>query len=279
MKIVIAIVLIALMFQAGLLTDSSRLLSVLRDYPRLIRAIVASMIVVPVVGVAIVHMLALSPEIATGVTLMALAPGVPFVVASGGKKHGGSQSLAVALAFIMQFLAIFFVPLAAKATLPVQEAGSFHPLRTIVTLLVLQLVPLVAGIAISNRAPALAERMSRPVSLIFVIALLVVLISELPEIARAFATTYGSRGTIASVIIVLLSLLTGWALGGPEIEYRRTTTIATALRNFGICLAIANASFPDTVVGPAVIVYLIVQLILCGLTGAFFTRSARPAHA
>ncbi len=54
----------------------------------------------------------------------------------------------------------------------------------------------------------------------------------------------------AILVLVLLSIATGWILGGPQPEYRRTLSIATALRNIGTCTVIATATFPDTLVGP-----------------------------
>jgi BASS family bile acid:Na+ symporter len=79
------------------------------------------------------------------------------------------------------------------------------------------------------------------------------------------------------LVIVLLSVAAGWLLGGPAVENRRTLGIATALRNIGTCAVIATASFPDTLVGPTVLTYFLIQFIVTVLFRIYFHRSAAAA--
>jgi len=146
-----------------------------------------------------------------------------------------------------------------------------------ITLVMFQLVPLLIGLFVADRAPALAEKLKRPLTLVFFVAVIVLLVILGPSLVKAVTSVYGSHGIWAMLVIVLLSVATGWLLGGPADEYRRTLSIATALRNIGTCAVIATASFPDTLVGPTVLTYFLVQFIVTVIFRIYFGRSAKTA--
>ena len=276
-KIIAVIMLISMMLAAGLLCNREHLRKALKNYGLLLRALLANFIIVPIIGVLAVRLFQLNDEIATGVLLMAIAPGVPFVVAAGGPKKGGSLGLAIVLAFLMPAISVITVPITAQLVLPATAAGRIPFGQFLTTLVLFQLVPLLIGIFVNDRAPELAARLVRLFAVIAVVALVMVLALLAPAIAKALASVYGSRGMLTELVIVVLSAITGWSLGRPEPEYSRTLSIATALRNIGLCSLIATSAFADTLVPAAVMTYLLVQVIVCAIIGAFFKRTAKPA--
>ncbi|MBV8345639.1 MAG: hypothetical protein JO190_11720 [Candidatus Eremiobacteraeota bacterium] len=271
-KIVAMVLLVSLMLHAGLEVNLAHLKLVLKDYALLGRAFLANFIIVPLLGVLFTRVVFhLSEPIAAGILLMAICPGVPFVVLSGGRKKGGSLGFAVALAFLLPALSIITVPITASLVFPgsVVSANSI-----VVTLVLFQLVPLLLGILVNARAPQVAARLRRPILLVGFIAIVVLLVVLGGPIARAIGTVYGSLGGLAAACVVLLSLLTGWVLGGRERAYRRTLSVGTALRNVGLAALLATSVFGRGEVAAMVLVYLIIQMILATLLGVFYTRSA-----
>lgn len=275
-KIVTLILLVSMMFNVGLQSNREHLLAVLKNYGLMGRALLANFIIVPFLGYLIAHLFQLNDEIATGFLLMAIAPGVPFVVVAGGRKKGGSLGFAVALAFIMPALSVLTVPITAQFVLPSAAASHVPTPHILATLAYFQLVPLIGGMLVAAAAPALAEKMERPLGIVFLLDAVVLLVLLGPRIAHAMASVYGSRGMMADLALVVLSLITGWLLGGPASTFRHTLSIATALRNIGLCAVIATADFPDSLVAPAVMTYFIVQAIVCTVVGAYFTRTSKP---
>jgi BASS family bile acid:Na+ symporter len=57
------------------------------------------------------------------------------------------------------------------------------------------------------------------------------------------------------LILILVSMLIGWVLGGPDKNDRRVLATGTSMRNAAICLLIAQKSFPDTGVDVVVIAF------------------------
>lgn len=276
-KIVAIVMLVSLMLGAGLEVNREQLLAALRNAGLLVRAVLANFIIVPLLGIALVRMLNVGGDVAIGILLMAIAPGVPFLVKAAGEKAGGSLAFAAALAFIMPALSIITIPLTARFVLPADAQAHVPAMQLVLTLVVFQLVPLLIGMLVADRAPALAAKLQRPFTLTFVLTLLVLLVLLGRHLIEAIASVYGSHGMIAMIIISVVAVIVGWLVGGPEVEYRRTLGIATALRNIGTCAVIATASFPDTAVGGTVLTYLLIQVVVTTIFRLYFHRSAVAA--
>jgi predicted Na+-dependent transporter len=276
-KIVAIVMLVSLMLSAGLEINREQLIAALRDVGLLVRALLANFIIVPIFGVVIVRLFHLEGDVAVGFLLMAIAAGVPFLVRAAGRQPGGSLGFAAALAFILPAVSIVTIPVTARFVLPPDAQQHVPAVQLVITLVIFQLVPLLIGILVADRAPALAGKLQRPITLVFFIAVLGLLVILGPSIVKAVTAVYGSRGMLAMLVIVVLSVATGWLLGGPAAANRRTLSIATALRNIGTCAVIATASFPNTLVGPTVLTYLLVQFVVTIIFRIYFGRTAAPA--
>lgn len=274
-KIIAIILLISLMLHTGLQVNVAHLKAVLRDYGLLGRAFLANFIIVPLWGVLFARFVFhLTPPIATGVLLMAISPGVPFVVMSGGRRKGGSLGFAVELAFLLPALSIVTVPITASLVLP---GSPISANSVIASLVAFQLVPLLIGMLISARAPQIAARLQRPLFIIILAVVLALLVVLGGPIGRAIGSVYGSLGMLAAVCVVLASMITGWVLGGRERAYRRTLSVGTGLRNIGLAALLATNVFGRGEVAAMVLTYFIIQLVLATLLGVFYTRSAPSA--
>jgi len=272
-KLLAAIALISLTLGAGLQVDRDHLKEIFKNVGLLGRALLANFVIVPVLGVLLAKLFALPPDVATGFLLMAIAPGVPFVLAQV-RKRGGRLALAVELAIFLPLLSIVTVPITAAWVLPT-SAEAHLPLTQFATTLVLfQLAPLLAGIALAEPFPTLAERLGRPLQILFLLAVVGLVVLLAPKLVHDVGSIYGSRGIFAMLCLTLLSMITGWLLGGPAREDRRVLGIGTTLRNIGLCALIATTSFSDSEVAASVLTYLLIQFVVVTVFGTYFKRTA-----
>jgi len=277
-KLLAVIMLVSLTFGAGLQVDREHLAAILKRLGLLGRALLANFVIVPILGVLLAKLFRLPSPIATGFLLMAIAPGVPFVLASV-RKRGGRLALAVELAIFLPLLSIVTIPLTAAWVLPASAEAEL-PLRQFATTLVLfQLLPLILGIAVGERFPALTSRLGRPIQIIFFVAVAGLLALLAPQFARDVVSIYGSGGLMAMLMLSLLAMAVGWLLGGPEAEDRRVLGIGTTLRNVGLCALVATTSFGGSLVAASVLTYLLIQMIVSTVFGMYFGRRAREAKA
>ncbi|HEY1429022.1 MAG TPA: bile acid:sodium symporter, partial [Candidatus Tumulicola sp.] len=258
--------------------DREHLGATFKRFGLTVRALLANFIIVPLIGVIVVRLFQLPADIATGVLLMAIAPGVPFVLASV-RKRGGRMALAVELAVVLPLLSIVTVPITAALVLPAVAEAKLPFGKFAMTLVLFQLLPLLLGIICGYRLPKVAEKIARPLQFVFFGSAIVLLVMLFPDLARSFATVYGSLRIFAILIIVLLSMATGWLLGGPESQDRRVLGLGTSLRNVGLCALIATSTLRDTRVASGVLTYLVIQMIVSTGFGAYFARKTKQAQA
>jgi BASS family bile acid:Na+ symporter len=277
-KIVAIIALISLTFGAGLDVNLERLIAVLKNVSLLVRALLANFVIVPLLGVLIAKLFRLPPLVASGFLLMAIAPGVPFVLL-GVRKKGGRLGLAVELAVLLPLISLVTVPLTAELVLPTQISGELPLGQFVVTLLLFQVLPLLIGIVVGDRAPSIAPRLARISQLVFFATILVVLILLAPKFANSVALVYGSHGMLAILCLTLLSMATGWLLGGPAHEDQRILGIGTTLRNIGLCLVISTANFREPLLTATVLTYLLIQIIISSIFGRIFMQRAKQEAA
>jgi BASS family bile acid:Na+ symporter len=268
--------LVSLTFGAGLQVDRGHLMASLKNVGLLGRALLANVVIVPAFGVVLAKLFALPPKIATGFLLMAIAPGVPFILAQV-RKRGGRLGFAVELALVLPIVSVVTIPITAFFVLPAGAEAKIPLAQFLVTLILFQVVPLLIGIAVGARAPGIAQRLGRPMQLLFFASVLALIAVLFPTIVHDIALVYGSHGMWAMLCLVLLSVLVGWLLGAPHQPDRRVLAIGTGLRNIGLCALLATTSLHSPTVTATVLTYFVIQVIVVTLVGVYFSRTPEEA--
>lgn len=276
-KIIIAVFLGAFMLQAGLGCDYKELLAALRNTSCMVRVFLANFIVVPIIGVIAVRVFALDDFVATGIVLMAISPGVPFLPLLAGSKNGGNEGLATALSVLLPAISIITVPLTIPLVLSADAVAHIALGSFITNLLLLQLLPLAIGLLLRERMATVAATLHKVAGVVWIVALIVLCFGLVPKMGAAFAAVYGSRGLMATLVLVVLSAATGWLFGGSEATYRNTMTLSTIMRNFSLGLLIAGQNFEGTVVSEVVLTYFVIQFVVANLLGQVLKRRQSPA--
>jgi bile acid:Na+ symporter, BASS family len=277
-KIIVAVFLAAFMLQAGLGCDFNDLMAALKNRGIMIRAFLADFIIVPIIGVIVVRLFMLDDFVAAGILLMAIAPGVPFLPMVAGAKHGGNQGLATALTVLLPAVSIITVPITAPLVLPVNATAHIVLARFVFNLLLLQLLPLVIGLYVRARWPKDAPTLVKAFMTIAALAILVLLFAIVPRMGAAFAAVYGSRGLMATLLIIVLCAVIGWLFGGSDPQYRNTMTLSTIMRNFGLALLVTGQNFQGTVATPVVLAYFVIQFIFANVLSIFLKRGVARAQ-
>jgi len=232
------------MFSVPLETTRGEIIKTLGHLNLMGRALLANFVIIPILGFLIARFLDLPPEIRTGFLLLAMAPGGLFAL-QFARVAKGNRVFAVALLFVFCLLAILITPLLVYLFFPRKGAGSLPFAWLIMMLLLLIMVPVVAGralqILIPQHAPKLGLWLGRLSIVIFIIAAVTAGRYKSPAIKLM-----GMNGIAAIVLLILGSWVVGWLLGGPEIRNRKVLAISTSMRNVGVCLPIASNYFAGT---------------------------------
>jgi BASS family bile acid:Na+ symporter len=188
----------------------------------------------------------------------------------------GDVPVAVGLMALLAGSSAFVAPVLLSVTLPLvarDEVLTINAFKMDETLFVTQLLPLAAGIAIRARWPELAKYLFGPakrLSLFLNVSVVGLIVASQYHLLLAIRPA-AFAGMLA---LVLASFGFGWLLGGNGEGNRVAMAFATGVRNFGVSLVIATASFPGTQAVEVALAYGLFQTIVLALLAAAWGRWA-----
>jgi bile acid:Na+ symporter, BASS family len=250
--------LVSVMISVGLEVTLGECIAALRDKRLLVGALSANFVVVPLLGLLIAKVLPMPANIETGFLLLAAAPGALFAV-NFTRNMRDSVHVAAALLFLLTILSLLFTPPLATFLLKSDRALTLPYDRAIAALFLYIFLPMLVGLILNHWAHSVALRLRKPMSICASVCFALVILFT-GSLKSAAVKQVGINGLCAMLILVIIGMVAGWLLGGPEDGTRRVLTINTSLRNVGLCLAIAWRSFPGADVDVGVIAFSTLML-------------------
>jgi bile acid:Na+ symporter, BASS family len=252
-----------IVFCLALNTQKGDLVSLLRRPGLLLRSLLAMNIVMPIVAALVAMSFSLSPVVKVAMLALAISP-VPPILPSTEIKSGASVSYSMALLATSAMFALVSIPLMmALIGQAFGSSASVSPMAAFKAIGITVLAPLLVGAIVRELAPGFAARMARPVSvaahLLLVAALIPVLIVAWPHLVAQI----GNFTLVAITIVVLVGLLVGHLLGGPDPGDRTALALSTASRHPGVAAGVAMAVMPDdrSVVAAVLLAFLMGVLV------------------
>jgi BASS family bile acid:Na+ symporter len=245
---------VAVMFAIGLRVSRGDLVSTLRNRRLVLRSLLANCLIVPALGFLLVTLFPMEPDLKLGFLLLAAIPGTP-VALQFTRTATGRLALAAGMTFLLTLVSLAITPLVLEV-MPRAAAHHPRPLLSLLETLVLYLaLPLWAGLMLSRRAPAFTSRLVTPLNVLASVAFLA-LMWETRHFRRQAMKSMSVNPLVAIVLLIVLAMVVGWYLGGPDRESRRVLATSTSMRSVVICFYVARYWFPGTGVYLAPLVYL-----------------------
>lgn len=272
--IAINISMALIVFSLALNTQKGDLVSLLRRPGLLFRSLLAMNIVMPLVAALVAMSFSLSPVVKVAMLALAISP-VPPILPGTEIKSGASVSYSMALLATSAIFALVSIPLMmALIGKAFGSSASVSPMAAFKAIGITVLAPLLIGAIVRELAPGFAARMSRRISLaaylLLVAALIPVLIVAWPHLIAQI----GNFTLLAITIVVLIGLLVGHLLGGPDPGDRTALALSTASRHPGVAAGVAMAVMPDDrSVVAAVLLAFLMGVIATGFYGKWRKRS------
>jgi BASS family bile acid:Na+ symporter len=247
--------LVGSMLGMGLSLAPWAILARLRDVRLVLLTLGLNFILAPAFALLLTVIIPLQRGHAVGLLLLSSAAGAPFLPTLA-KTARGDLVLSIALMVLLTVGTLFFMPVALPFMIPGFQANPWSIARPLILLIVL---PLLAGMLIGARVPSLAVRAAPILIKIGNAFLLLFFVLLVVLNVRALLGVVGS-GAIAAVALYVTGLFAaGWTLGGAKVEVSGALGLATAARNFGAALVPASSNLSD----PAVAIMLTVSAVVC----------------
>ena len=226
---VLVVFVVATMLSAGLRTSISALLEVLRNGVFVVLVLVANLVAVPLLGLVVGLLFALSTAGVIALILVASSPGAPF-----GAKMAMIQKGDVVTGSVLQVVlaAVGSVTFPITANLLIGWAALGDDInipvgRLIASVAVLQLVPFTVGLTVRAWAPVTAARWI-PVARASNLAFLGVLAFGVLGSWNQIVDLIGSRVLLAAVVFTVVGILAGWGLATGGSTTRTTAALIGA---------------------------------------------------
>ncbi len=257
-----SLTIFTLMLTIGVNHSLEQLTSLLHQRAVLFRALLAVLVVVPAVVFTLLLVFDLSPEVATGLALLAAAPGAPLTTQ---RSHmvGANIDYITSLQLILALLAIVVTPLILGVFYGMFELTTERVslLQVAGQIASVTFLPVIVGMVLRSFAPKLVAVIGKPLNvlanvlfLLLVIALVVVL-AIAPDLRVKLLLGWPA---IAAIVIIAVAAVTiGHLLGGPHKDKRAALAIASLARNVGLAMFIASVSEDGNGVIPTLLAYIL----------------------
>jgi BASS family bile acid:Na+ symporter len=268
------------MLSIGLRIRGGELLEVLRNRALFTRTLLANCVLIPGIGFLLVNLFPLTPDATVGILLLAAIPGTPIAL-QFTRMAKTRLAFAAVMTFVLSLVSIALTPLAVEVMPQIAQRSQRPILSLIASILVYIAAPLFAGLWIARGVPRSAARLVLPLE-ILASGIFIFLMWETRLARREALFAIAGRGTIlAMFFLLIISMLIGWLMGGPDNESRRVLATATGMRSVIVVLYIARYCFPGTNIYMVPIVYLSLMVPTNLLFHLAFTgwHKLRPAAA
>ncbi len=238
-----AVFVVFMVLAVGIDVELRHLRAVLRSPLRLLVALAVNYVVVPPLVYALVTALGLPPAHATGVLLVAAAPGGP-VGAVLVQKSGGDVPFAVSFMAVANLLNTALTPALAWAMGLVPPGSEAPVLGMVATIVLFQLVPLSVAVGWRGRAPERALRakpwFDKGTRIVLGLAVVVGGVSEARRLLDVPLVV-----PLAAAAVVAVGWVAGGLLATGSLRERGAAAVLTGFRSMSVVLLLIAAWFPD----------------------------------
>jgi BASS family bile acid:Na+ symporter len=204
-------------------------------------AVLLNVVAVPLIAWVLTEAFRVDAGYATGILLIAFASAAPSSLKLAQIARG-DVPFAVSLVVLLSVLNVAAIPLWSALLLP--SNVSIDPREVASTLLVNILLPLGIGLLINDRYAEQAKDWAPQLNKLSTLALLIVIVSSVVVDFTTILALLGSFSILAGVLLVIITFVAGYYLGGPDERLRRVTSTVSGCRAAGPALLIATESFP-----------------------------------
>jgi BASS family bile acid:Na+ symporter len=241
---------------------------------------VNQLILLPLIGLAVVLVFPMNPEIAIGVMILAACPGGPTsnLISYMAKADLALSVSLTALSSIITILTIpFIVNFALTYFLEEGKIIELNVLETIAQIFVIVVVPITIGMLIRKYKPVFAAKMSKPVKIGSGIVLALI-IAGIGIKERAHITEYFQQAGLATLVLNVATMAVGYLSAKLfKLNSRQAFSIAieSGIQNGTLAITIAVVFLHNTSFAVAPAVYSLIMFLTGGIVIYLSLRNSK----
>jgi BASS family bile acid:Na+ symporter len=241
------------MASMGLSLTMQQITGPLRNTRFVVMALLANFVVPPIMAFILIRVFSLDEPLAVGLLLVSLAAGAPALPKTAVFAKMDAAA-ATGLMVLLVVVTIIVLPIA----LPLLLTGISVTFWDIASgLIILILVPLAVSLFVRARYPEIAESNQPFFAQASNLSLLILLVLMIVLNFNNVVGLLGSRGLLASLILIAVSVLGGYLLGGLGGKHTWVQALGAGQRNIAAAMVVATMNFSSDEVVMIVVFSLI----------------------
>jgi BASS family bile acid:Na+ symporter len=265
LKIIAPIAVALIVFAQGLKIAPSQVAIYFKEKPwRMLRSLVAVLVVVPAAALGIILLLKPSPAVAVGLAILVACPPAPLMIKATPNLGQGSAAYMASLHLSLATLAFFTVPIALYLlSIPLGFEAEVDLMAMAAILARTILVPIGLGMAVRSFFPRFADTAGPKLDKIGAIGLAVVVLFAVVALFPALLNM-DPWSYLVIVAVSVVALAIGHAFGPPVPSERTTLAVESGVRHPVLALTIAASNFSPQkaipVLVPCVLVFIVIAM-------------------
>jgi bile acid:Na+ symporter, BASS family len=266
LKIIAPLSVALIVFSQGLGIVPAQIAAYIRQRPWLmLRALIATLVLVPAAALALILVLKPSPGLAIGLAIIVACPPAPLMLKTATQKGGGNAAFMASLHLSLAALAFLTVPAVLYLLSMALGFSAEVDLGTMTWILARTiLLPIGLGLALRALFPAIAERVAPGLGKAATLGLLVVVLFALAALYPALL----NMDAYSYLVIVLVSaaaLAIGHWFGGGDSSEMTVVAVESGVRHPVLALTIGIANFSRQealpILVPCILTFIIMAMI------------------
>jgi len=214
-------------------------------YPKpVLIGLVNQLIILPLVAFALVVLFGIQAELAVGFMILAACPGgaTSNLITLLSK---GDTALSITLTAIASLVTVITIPFivnfAIVQFMPAGEAQQLNVLGTVISVMLITVIPVSIGMIIHSRAPRFSHKMERPVRFLSAVFLALIILAAILKERANLATFFEQAGPVALALNVS-TLAIGYFIARwfkLPTRQQRTISIESGIQNGTLGITVA----------------------------------------
>ncbi len=223
----IVVMVFTLVMSLGMSFTVGQIVAPMRRFGFLLGAIVVNILLAPLVAIGVCSLLPLSSEARVGLEVVVIAAAGPAGLKACQLAKRADMAMAVSFTIVLQLVNIVAAPLWAKAVVSGATVDSWTIVKD---LLLLVLIPLVLGLVGRARYTEHADAWKASLEKVSNIALFIGIGVGIAVNWTLMVSLIGSWVIVASVMIIVIYVVLGWAAGFRHQQTAVTISMITSMR-------------------------------------------------
>lgn len=240
-------------------------------YPKAVGiGLLNQLIILPLVAFGLIQLFGLQTELAVGMMILAACPGgaTSNLISHLAK---GDTALSITLTAFSSVITVLTIPLivnfAILKFMPDGEALQLNVLHTVVSVVIITIIPVSIGMMVRSKAPAFSDKMEKPVKIVSAIFLALIIIAAVLKERENMVEFFQKAGPVALVLNVAMLAIGFYGSRLLKLSLRQSATVSieTGIQNGTLGIAVAVTIIGNSHMSIPSVIYSLIMFVTAGV--------------